>query len=471
MWPKLFSGPLVYIAIVMAPFEGVDPSARSGIGLVIWMALWWITTPVPISVTAFVPLVVGSITPYVAVEDVLRFYASPIVILLIGANMITVAWASSGLDKRIALFVLSKFGTTVKYQIIIWFILSIFLTMFLPNTVVATAFVPIVLSMLRYVGIDKDQLSTNQIATGFLLAIAWGTSIGGFGSPLGGAMNLVTINLIQDLVTGEEFMFFAWVVRMFPLLILLSIPILIYLFSFPYETNVLEGSKDYYSKAYSNLSTFSQGEKWSLIIFVLAIVTVFMRPLYAELIPQLEPAYVFLVFGLATFVAPAGKNKRLLTWEYAESRMMWGLFYLFAGGIALGNYIGLSGADELLVRILSPAIGGGGLLTVAVFGALALLLSNVSSNTAACAVVIPLVIHSTQAMGINPIPYAYIATVAANAGLILPTSAGRAVAVGYGLNSRIMASRGLFLSGFLYAILVLFGFLFLKYWPTFSTTG
>lgn len=52
-----------------------------------------------------------------------------------------------------------------------------------------------------------------------LLAIVWGAGIGGFGSPLGGAANLVAISYLEKL-TGQEFMYIDWVVRFLPLLVL-----------------------------------------------------------------------------------------------------------------------------------------------------------------------------------------------------------------------------------------------------------
>ena len=39
-----------------------------------------------------------------------------------------------------------------------------------------------------------------------------------------------------------------------------------------------------------------------------------------------------------------------MTWEYAQGKMMWGLFYLFAGGTALGRVVTETGKQARLLR-------------------------------------------------------------------------------------------------------------------------
>jgi len=95
---------------------------------------------------------------------------------------------------------------------------------------------------------------------------------------------------------------------------------------------------------YRKLPAMTTAEKWSLGLFLSASLLAFARPLYAQLVPDFKPPYVFLLFGLLTFIVPDGKGHRLATWEYTGPRLMWGLFYLFAGGIAIDKLLTVSGA-------------------------------------------------------------------------------------------------------------------------------
>ena len=57
--------------------------------------------------------------------------------------------------------------------------------------------------MLQFIG--EENIKNSKLAVPILLAIVWGAGIGGFGSPLGGAANLVAISYLEKL-TGQEFM-------------------------------------------------------------------------------------------------------------------------------------------------------------------------------------------------------------------------------------------------------------------------
>jgi len=464
---KLISGPLLFLIILyVIPIPGFSYAARGAVGTIIWMAMWWIFRPVHIGITGLLPIVVNALFNFVPMTEIIASYASPVIILLFGANMITVSWELWGLDKRIALKALCFIGTTIKQQLIIWFGMSVFLTIFLPNTVVAAVLAPIAVSMFKYVSPKKD-LIKSKAGTAILLAIAWGTGLGGFGSPLGGAMNLVAIEYIEEQIINNEYMFWTWTTRMLPMLLIVSIVILIYLMSFKFEMKELPGSKEFFNEKYKAMKKMSTGEKWSLILFIIAVILAFSRPFYDNFIELLKPSYVFLIAGILTFIVPGDKGKRLSTWKYSGPRLMWGLFLLFGGGIAIGKFISLSGAGESLANILTKTNISGGILAISFIVLLGILLSNISSNTAAVAILVPIVGNVIQSIGLNPIPYIYVAAVACNCAYILPTSV-RAIPVGYGLDPEELFSKGLLAILLSFVVVTLFGYIFVMYWPGFS---
>ena len=102
---------------------------------------------------------------------------------------------------------LSLVGTSVKQQIAVWFLAATLLSAFLPNTVVAAILCSIAMSMLKFV--NEGDLKKSRVAPLVLLAIVWGANNGGLMTPLGGAMNLVTVAYIEEL-TGAEFIYTDW---------------------------------------------------------------------------------------------------------------------------------------------------------------------------------------------------------------------------------------------------------------------
>lgn len=107
------------------------------------------------------------------------------------------------------------------------------------------------------------------------------------------------------------------------------------------------------------------------------------------------------------------------------------MIYIFAGALAAGTLISDTGAAQSIGDAVTKLGLTGGLLTVFVIITVTLLMSDITSNTATAAVAIPIVISIVQGIGLNPIPYIYIASIGVNLSYMLPTSI-RAVPVGYG---------------------------------------
>jgi sodium-dependent dicarboxylate transporter 2/3/5 len=238
--------------------------------------------------------------------------------------------------------------------------------------------------------------------------------------------------------------------------------------AFKPEMAQVEGSRTFYRDQIRALGPMSMQEHWGLWLFGAATLLAFVRPLYASLLPALAPSYTFLICGLLGFFVRRG-GEPLIRWEYAQSNMMWGLIYLFAGGTALGEILNESGAAAAIARMLAPYAGGGGFTAVALFSALTIVVTQITSNTAAIAIVVPIVISTFQGLGINPIPFVYIVTALGNCGFALPSSAGGpAVAAGYGINLQTMFTKGLVLSFLAFVTILAVGYLLTTYWQDFG---
>ena len=440
---------------------------RGSMGLLLWMAWWWIFEPVNLAVTGFLPLVVLAIFNFIPVARVLPSYAEELIILLLGANILSSVWSRWGLDQRIALVSLIGVGTSTRRQIMVWFAIATALSAVLPNTVVAAAMMPIVLAMLRFIGIED--LGKSAFGSALGIAVAWGTSIGGFWTPLGGAPNLLTIQLLEQTVVQHEFLFLTWVTQLLPFAVAIAGVSFIFMRSaFKPELVQVEGTQEYFAHELRSRGKLTAPEKWGLFFFLAATLLAFTRQFYSSLLPGFSPAYAFLTFAVLCFVI-RHKGEPLLRWDYAQSHMVWGLFYLFAGGAALGEILNQTGAAKFVADLLIPFAGGGGFLAVVVFSLMTIVMTQITSNTAAVAIAVPITISTCRSLGLNPIPFVYIVAVAGNCGLMLPSSAGGpAIAAGYGVNLRTMFSRGLSLVVCLWIVIVLVGYLLVTYSPAFG---
>lgn len=462
----LLSAPLCFVALMLLPDRFAAFPVRCSLGLLVWMAWWWVARPVHLAVTAFLPLVVVSFVDVMPIEELLPAYFDKLVVLLLGANMLTTAWTRWGLDRRIALFSLAKFGTRGDFQIAAWFVLAAVLSGVLPNTIVAAALMPIAVAMLRYVGIDD--LWNNRFASTLLIAVAWGTSAGGMATPLGGAPNLLVVSALESL-SGEEFLFSTWLTRMLPMTVLAFLSVIAYVrLTFSTADANLDRGGEFVRDELRKLGPISRPEWWCLVLLACPLVLSFTRDLYSTKLPNFPPALAFLSFGLLVFIV-RHRGEPLLRWEDAQGKMMWGLIFLFAGGSALGRLLDKSGTASFIADHLIHYAGRSDLQAVFVFASITVVLTQITSNTAAVAIIVPIAISTFTALDQNPVPCVYIIAAIANCGFALPSSAGGpAVAAGYGANLRIMFSRGIGAALLVMLLLALCGYLLWQVWPGFG---
>jgi len=457
----------VFLLLVLVPLPSIPYPVRASIGLLVWMSWWWMARPVHLAVTAFLPLVAPALFGFVALDTILPAYAEPLVFLLLGANTLSTLWRRWGLDRRIALASLVGIGTSTRQQIVIWFVVAAILSSVLPNAVVAASLMPVIVAMLRFIGVED--IGKSLFGSALLIAVAWGTSVGGSGTPLGGAQNLLTVQFLEQRLIDHEFLFTTWVLRLLPLTVLVAGASVVFMrYALRPEMERVEGSRAYFAQELRALGSMSVPERWGLALFGSAMLLAFTRQLYAPALPGLTPAFAFLALGVLSF-AIRHKGEALLEWEYAQTHMVWGLIYLFAGGSALGQILSETGTAQFLADRLIPLAGGGGLLAIVVFSFLTIIMTQLTSNTATIAIVVPITISTFEGLGLNPIPFVYLVAAAGNYGIMLPSSsAGPAIAAGYGVNLKTMMSSGLWLTMVISVLLVAAGYLLARYWPGFG---
>lgn len=464
---NLLIGPLLFVLCTLFLPKSVfaEASGREAVGTIAWMAYWWVTGPIDYAVTAFLPIALNALFQMVDMSEVIANYASETVLLLLGASILTVTWEETGLDRRIAARLLGFIGDNFRKQLIFWFLLSAVLSAVLPNAVVCATITPIAVAMLKYVG--EGDIGNSKIGSKLLLTIAYATGVGGLASPLGGAMNLVTVDYLQQ-VSGQEYIYVDWVIRFLPFMIVLVVSNIFVLTRDVDRSQNLGVSGVYFREQYSQMPPMSFEEKASLTMFLIATVLSFTRQFYQDLLPGLKPAYSFIICAMLAFLITKKDGSRLIRWKSVQTKIIWELIYIFAGGLAAGTLINKSGAAEALGNIVVTLGLKGGFITVLTIVTLTVILSDITSNTATAAIAMPIVISIVQGLDLNPIPYIYIASIGVNLSYMLPTSI-RAIPVGYGLSPKYMFKIGWKMTIMVIVLMTILAYICLKYWPAFST--
>ena len=462
---NLALGPIICAMAIVLLSDVLSSTSAQAVGILLWCIYWWSTRPVHIAITGLIPVVVNAFFNLAPMQDLTSQYFSASIILIFGSGLLTLPWCKIGLDKRLALKTLSLIGPSMKSQIVVWLLASIVLSVAMPNIAVVALLCPIAVSMLKAAG--YDDIAKAAPAVPILLCIGWGAGVGGAGSPIGGAMNLAAIEHLEAFI-GTEFMYIDWVIRMLPYFVISIIILIAYMLIMPFKVERLEGTKEYFKTSYDELGPMKSDEIICSIMFVLAMVGAFARPLFADILPGLEPAYIFLILGMLMFVITSAVNKKpLLTWEEAQQGTMWGMMILFGGGLALGSLVNASGASAELARLVTAMNLDGGITTLIIITIASRLISEFTNSTTSAAVMIPIVLSFTTELGLNPIPYWFICIMAFNAEYILPISI-RAIPVAYGLDANQMFKKGILITVISMVSVVIVGWICLEYWPMFS---
>lgn len=461
---SLLLGPLVWIfcrfGLPQDIFQTI--AERDAIGIAAWMSIWWITAPVDYAVTALIPIGMNAILQMTDMSSVVSNYASDTVMLLLGASIMSISWEETGLDQKIAQTIIKHVGNNYRRQIIFWFLICTVLSAILPNAIVCASIVPIAVTMLKYVG--EEDIAHSKKGSKILLTIVYAVGVGGLASPLGGAMNLIIVNYLE-MLTGTEYMYASWVVRFLPIMLVLVISNICFLMR-----DTRKGEK--ISETIIDTPNTSDDCKMtskqiaSLALFMLATILAFTRQLYAEILPGLKPAYVFIICASLSFLI-LGKDSGM-TWKKVQTKIGWDMLLIFAGGMAIGTLINNSGAANSLSNYISTLNLNGGIGTVAIILGLTILLSDITSNTATAAITIPLVISIAQGLELNAVPYVYIASIGVNLSYMLPTSI-RAIPVGYGLSPKYMFREGWKLTVIVWALMTVTSYFLLCFWDLYST--
>lgn len=432
-------GPVLFFTVSFSLKSYLSIEGSRAIGLLLWMIFWWITSPVHMTVTAFLPVIVNAIFHIVPMNSIISQYSSSSLILIFGAGLLSLGWSTTGLDKRIALKALSLIGPSMTSQITAWFLASVVLSSFMPNVAVCALYCPIAVTMLQEAGY-MDIKNCKQ-ATLILMAIGWGAGIGGVGSPLGGAMNITAISYLQNYL-NREFMYINWIVRTLPYLFICTAVLLVILIQYAKKYDPIKGTKAYFKELLSKQSPISSDEKICGVLFIIAIVLSFLRPLYASIFPTFEPAYIFLFCGSLLFVLPNHNQQAFIDWNLAEKNTMWGMMLLFGGGIALGIIINESGAAEIIAKLIYIFNLHHPLSIMIFFALFAVLLSETTNSTVSAAVLTPILFTALNHTNLNPIPFWFSLCIFFNAEFLLPISV-RAIPASYGLNSKTMLVKGI----------------------------
>ncbi len=382
---------LLGAAVAYVPaFSGLSPAGRVALQILATATLLWVTEAMP-------PFAVGVLVIAAEIallgkpggvfarspddwEMFVRPWGSPVIWLFLGGLVLAAGATKTGLDRFLAAVIISRVGRGPRSFLFSCMAITFVFSMFVSNTA-STAMMMAVLAPILRQRPDND-----QYAKALCLAVPLAASVGGMGTPVGSPPNAVVLGLLE----GAAPSFGTWMIAAVPPATLLLGLCAVWLF------RGLRGCETSFelSEVGPSAPDDDAVEPWKRFI-VMAVFTITVGLWLTAGLHGVPVAVVsFLPLAVLT-------TARVIEPDDIR-KLPWDVLLLLTGGMSLGVAVQETGLAAWFVQ--NVAMENASPLWLALgLGAVACLLSNFMSNTAATNVLAPIALALTAGGSVGPL--------------------------------------------------------------------
>lgn len=433
---SLAAGPLLCLVILNCPVpDGLSEAGLRHLAAAAWVLVWWISAVFPLAAVSLLSLPIYGIVNVMPPAKAFAIYGNPNLMLLLGAMLILAVWKESGLIARYTYWVLTRpwiNGRPKRLMFAFAFATGLVSTI-VPNIPVAILFVSLAVGMGRSIGAEPGQ--SNGIRSLCVMS-GVGSALGGAGTPLGGAPNLVVIGVIASAL-HHDVSFAEWTAMGMPmcLLMLLAMVLLAYIFFPTRPDGIIGDSVRFIREKHASLGPVSRLEHLSICLMLAAILLwVVGQPLAKSLgwatgVRLFAPPSVALLIGSLVFCLPVGRkgeNGELqfgMSWKKCVESIDWSILIFTGGAILFGENLVNGGIDKWLGALLINSIGDMPPLliwfSIMILGAF---LAQIIVNLAVVGFFIPVTATVAVHYGLNPVVVCLTVGIICNVGIMFPFS-------------------------------------------------
>ena len=413
-----------------------ETNANKGIAVLIFIAIMWFTEAVHITVTALmVPLLAVLLGfPDMDIKKAMSSFSDPIIYIFFGGFALATGLHMQKLDRKIAVWLISLSRGNMKVAIGMLFGVTAFLSMWISNTATAAMMLPLALGMMDHIDREKDRKTFVFV----LLGIAYCASIGGLGTIVGSPPNAIAAKAL-------DLDFVGWMKMGLPMMLLI-LPLMLvslYVILRPDFSQRVEVKDEHIP--------------WTLhrVIAMLIFVAAAFAWIFSA---QIKDAFGIsnpdTVIALAAAVAVVVLG--VARWKEVARNTDWGVLMLFGAGIALSNLLQSSGASEAIGQQLATTfVLAHPLVVIFAVATFIIFLTEVTSNTAAAALLVPIFASVATQMGLPKEVMVFVIGIGASCAFMLPVATPpNAIVFGTGLIQQKEMMRVGFLLNILCVVLV-----------------
>ncbi|MGE0565616.1 MAG: DASS family sodium-coupled anion symporter [Pseudolabrys sp.] len=460
---------LIVVLLLPTP-EGLPVAGHRMLAILAFAVIIWMTEAIDYAVSAIVIAVLMAfllgLAPNVANPKVLLGTSGALslafsgftttgLVLVAAALFIAAAMTQTGLDKRIALSILSRVGTETRSVVIGTILTGIVIAFMVPSTTARVAcLVPITLGIIAAFGADR-----RSVFAGMLMIVTVQTaSIWNVGIKTAAAQNMIAIGFIEK-AFNATITWGEWLVAAAPFGIAMSIALyFVMMWMMPPEMRTVPGGRDAVRKSLAELGPMKAAEK-KLLVISLTLIAFWATE---GVLHKFDTATTTITAVALMFMPGIG----IMTWKEAQPKIPWGTVILFGVGISLGTALLRTNAATWLANIVVAQFGLQHATALFILGVMSLFLVVIhlgfASATALASAMIPIVIavlKSVATPGINVIGMTMLLQFVVSFGFILVVNAPQNM-VAYGtdtFSARDFVRTGLVLTVIALALVMLLG--------------
>ncbi len=417
----------------------------------VMVVILWVTEAIPLAIAALLGPALAVLFAVSPAKQAFAPFSHPLIFLFLGGFMLAEALRVQGVDRRAALWMLSRrviAGSPTRALMGVTITAYLF-SMWISNTATTAMMVPIALGLCATIGEFSRDIQrprsdrgehTDDVARrfdeGMLISLAYGASLGGVATPIGTAPNIVALGALEG---HTHIDFLQWMAFATPISLCALVGLLIWAaYRFPPVVRRIPGLRQQVRNELTALGPLRTGERRVLGIFVVTVLAWLTPSLLRLSLGEESPITLWARNGLkegvvailgasVLFMVPAKKSPhneaRLLSWSDAAS-IDWGTLFLLGGGLAMGNLVFETGLAKAIAEVTvgQQSDPGATLFLLAASTILVLYMTELTSNTATTSMMIPVLIPVAQRAGVDPVPVTIIVAIAASFAFMLPVS-------------------------------------------------
>jgi sodium-dependent dicarboxylate transporter 2/3/5 len=393
---------LLSIILALIGYFGVgfvfDESQARLVGVVILLVALWTNEALPLGVVSLLPIILFPSLDILSTNATSLNYSKSIIFLFLGGFMLAIAVEKIGLHKVIAHKLLNIFPPTTRGMIFALSITSALLSAVLSNTTTALLLMPIALFLTE----------VKKIKIRFVLAVAYGASVGGIITPIGTPPNLILMGFLSDKGL-ESLTFVSWMLKTIPLAAIMLL-IVSYILSLGVGNLPAVKKEEHEDDEEIVVTTMNKEQRKLKNILLVLIVILGINSFIG-----LNEAGILLGFGLLMFVPKIG----FLVWEDTK-RIPYEIIFLFGAGFSIASGFSSTGLAQAISQMLLSLTELPPFLLILLVATLITFTTEVTSNTALISIALPIIYSLGQSANIDINLILMVATICASYAFMLP---------------------------------------------------